>query len=186
MATPYASKQELEAYADRTLDGTRADLALELASAAVDDAAAIIGATIDKQTGDTVTLDGDGTATLLLPWPVIDVTKVVEIDDDGTEEELTGPGNDDIDYRWTRLGELLRVGSTCWPARARSVEVTLDHGLDPVPATIKAVVLEVAETMLTNPSQLDSLNTDDTSASFNAGGITLSRSQERRVLRAIR
>lgn len=181
----YATATELQSFHGGSIPTDRANLALELASGAADDAALTLGATIAKQTDRTVTLDGTGGSQLLAPWPIEDVSKVVIVKDNGDEETLDGPGSSDVDYRWTREGVLERAGAT-WPDRPRSVKVTLTHGMDPVPDEIKAVVLEVAESAYSNPSQLRSFNTDGTSVSFNAGGVVLSRSQQERVRNAIR
>lgn len=181
----YATATELQSFHGGSIPTDRANLALELASGAADDAALTLGATIEKQTDRTVTLDGTGGSQLLAPWPIEDVSKVVIVKDNGDEDTLDGPGSSDVDYRWTREGVLERAGST-WPDRPRSVKVTLTHGLDPVPTSIKAVVLEAAEAAISNPSQLGSLNTDGTNVGLNAGGIRLSRDQIRRVLQAIR
>lgn len=181
----YASPSELQSFHGGDIPTDRAELALELASAAADDAAATLGATIEQQEDRTVTLDGTGGSQLLVPWPVDSISSVAIIEDDGDEDTLDGPGSSDVDYRWTREGVLERAGAA-WPDRPRSVKVTLTHGLDPVPTSIKAVVLEAAEAAISNPSQLGSLNTDGTNVGLNAGGIRLSRDQIRRVLQAIR
>lgn len=181
----YATAGELQSFHGGSIPTDRAELAIELASVAADDAAATLGAIIEQQQDRIITLDGTGGTQLLVPWPVDAISNVAIIKDNGDEETLDGPGSSDVDYRWTREGVLERTGAA-WPDRPRSVKVTLTHGLSPVPVSIKAVVLEAAEAAISNPSQLGSLNTDGTNVGLNAGGIRLSRDQVRRVLQAIR
>lgn len=168
---PYASKTDLDAFVGYTVDTSRATLLLDLASNGCDTAAASVGATIAQQDGDTRTLDGNGHPELLLPgWPVTAVDQVVEIDTDGTETTLRGPDDDSPEYRWSRTGELIRVGTT-WPDRPRSVRATWTHGYADadVPITIKNVVLAVAGRMLINPQGLQNLTTDGTTPGFGGG-----------------
>lgn len=88
-------------------------------------------------TGDVATLDGDGSRVVLLPHtPVRAVSSVVV---DGTTRAAT-------DYEWAADGRL-RFGGRV-PDRYRSVVVTYDHGYDPVPEAVQAVVLDAAEARL--------------------------------------
>lgn len=146
----YATTSELDTYVGRTLDATRAQQLLDVASTAVDRLAGreLTSASL------TETLDGSGGDTLMLHWPVTAVSEVVVVADDGTETTLTGPGASDLDYRWSRSGWLERVGE-CWPDRPRSVEVTYIAGfaadsteLDDV----KWIVLRTAAAMLDDPT----------------------------------
>lgn len=86
-------------------------------------------------TDDEVTLDGDGSRTLLLPAaPVIDVESVTV---DGTAVD---------GYRWSPAGVLRRDGR--WPDRP--VTVVYSHGHDPIPDEIQEAVLSMAVYLATS------------------------------------
>lgn len=79
--------------------------------------------------GDEVWLDGDGTATLLLPAAPVTAVDLVEID--GTA--ATG-------WEWSETGVLRRRAG--WPDRLRSVRVIYDHGYREIPGDIQEAVIE--------------------------------------------
>jgi hypothetical protein len=125
----------------------RAELVLDMASAAVRAAAKSLDATIDG-TSETVTLDAAGTVRLVLPsWPVTAVASVVV-------EGVTLPASE---YEWTRMGVLKRVYGV-WPLKLASVAVTFTHGYTSLPAAVadalKSVTLAVAARAWSNPSGL--------------------------------
>jgi hypothetical protein len=88
--------------------------------------------------GSTLTLDGNGCESLLLP--AAPVTAVHSVTLDGT---LLTEGTD---YEWSSDGFLRRIGRP-WPRRLRCVQVVLDHGYDPVPEDIQEVVIDQARAL---------------------------------------
>lgn len=146
----YATTTDLETHVGATLDTARAQQMIDAATAAVD---MLAGRNLEEAEV-TETIDGAGTDTVLLHWPVSVVSSVALVDDDGTEETLTGPGSSDLDYRWSANGWLERVGD-CWPARPRSVKITYTAGFPAGSielASAKGVVLRTAAQMLENPA----------------------------------
>jgi hypothetical protein len=110
---------------------------------------------VSEVTGDEVTLDGNGAATLALPAaPVTDV-HTVEVDGD----EIT-------DYEWSGTGMLYRAAG--WPRRYRSVVVTYDHGYDPVPDDIVAAVLDQARAVYLIRPGVSQIQTGSENISFGA------------------
>lgn len=125
----------------------RAELVLDMASAAVRAAAKSLDATIDGAS-ETVTLDANGTTKLVLPsWPVTAVASVAV-------EGATLPATE---YEWSRVGLLSRI-SGVWPTKLASVAVTYTHGYASLPANVadalKSVTLAVAARAWSNPAGL--------------------------------
>lgn len=91
---------------------------------------------VARVTGDTVTLYGDGTDRLLLPAaPVVAIAQVL----------LDGAAV--TDYRVRRdAGVLRRDGCGSWPDWAE-IEVTYDHGWDPIPVDVQEAVIDQARTI---------------------------------------
>lgn len=85
----------------------------------------------------TVTLDGDGTRTLLLP--AIPVIEIAVVDVDGI-----GPLTAGRDYEVSSRFGILRRRDGCWPDAYDAVTVTFTHGFDPIPDSIAEAVLEQA------------------------------------------
>ena len=67
---------------------------------------------------DTLTLDGTGTDTILLPSRL--VVNVVSV-------KIRGEELPEDSYEWSTIGALRRLNGV-WPTAYRSVEVTLEHG----------------------------------------------------------
>ncbi|MFI5685901.1 mobile element protein [Streptomyces sp. NPDC051636] len=122
-----------------------------------------VGHRVTLVTDDTVTLDGNGRESLLLPvWPTTAVTRVTL---DGTE--LT----EGSDYSWSESGMLRRLGFLYWPDRLRCLQVIYSHGwdgLDNVPEDIQEVVLERAEAAFTIPVGVQSKAVGGQSVTFGA------------------
>jgi len=157
----FATVAELEAFTDATLTTNRAELALEMASAAVENAAKIVHATIAQLDDEEWTLDGAGTPVLTLPtWPVTAVSTVTV---DGTAVE---------NFSWSRNGVLERDGGV-WPAGRRNIVVTATYGFaeGDVPAEIKAVTLQAASRAALNPARLNSFSDGQVSVGFGGGGV---------------
>lgn len=81
---------------------------------------------------DTITLDGTGTDTILLPSRlVVDVTSV----------KIRGEEVPADSYEWSTIGALRRLNGV-WPNAYRSIEVTMKHGF-----TNMAVLADVVESI---------------------------------------
>ena len=81
----------------------------------------------------TLTLDGPGTATLLLPST--HVTAVTTVTEDGTALAAD-------QWEWSEVG-MLRRRSGVWTERWRGIKVTLTHGYDQAPPGILGIILDV-------------------------------------------
>lgn len=107
--------------------------------------------------GDTITLDGGGTAAVLLPAaPVIAVDEVLL---DG--EELT----DGTHYAWSEDGFLRRLGG-CWPDRLRCLSITYTHGFAEIPEDIQEVVVDKARALYAVKPGLQTLQVGGITAGF--------------------
>lgn len=82
----------------------------------------------------TITLDGTGTDTILLPS-----RRVVEVD----SVKVDGVELDAHHFEWSADG-LLRMRRGCWPDHYRSIEVTMLHGFQDVSALADVVASIVA------------------------------------------
>lgn len=108
---------------------------------------------------ETVTLDGNGKESLLLP--AAPVTAVTSVRVDGIELVY------DTDYRWSHDGFLRRVGR-CWPDRLRCVEVVYSHGYSLIPEDIAEVVIDQARAQYTVRPGLTSMTVGSQSVGFGA------------------
>ncbi|WP_239484394.1 mobile element protein [Streptomyces sp. CS081A] len=119
--------------------------------------------------GDTVTLDGNGRESILLPvWPTTVVTSV------HLDGALLADGTD---YAWSRDGILRRLGCRVWPDRLRCLTVVYSHGwpVDEVPEDIVEVVLDQARIMDTVKPGIQSKAVGGQSVTFGAAaavGVT--------------
>lgn len=103
--------------------------------------------------GDTVTLDGDGSSTLVLPAaPVTGVSSVL-VDDVAID-----------DYGWSRRGLLSRDAG--WPDGFGRVTVTYDHGYDPIPDDVAEAVIDQARTLYHVEPGITQVQTAAESVSF--------------------
>lgn len=109
--------------------------------------------------GDTVTLDGNGKESLLLP--AAPVTSVASVTLDG--EVLVY----DADYRWSEDGFLRRVGRY-WPDKLRCIEVVYSHGYAQIPEDIAEVVIDQARAQYTVRPGLTSMTVGGQSVGFGA------------------
>jgi hypothetical protein len=109
--------------------------------------------------GDTITLDGNGKESLLLP--AAPVTDVASVKVDG--EELVY----DTDYRWSADGFLRRVGA-CWPDKLRCVEVVWSHGHETIPDDIAEVIIDQARAQYAVRPGLTSMTVGGQSVAFGA------------------
>lgn len=134
---PLATAGELNIHLQRTVDTDQAEQAVQLASGAV---RAYCKWNLSRE---TTTLQADGSGTVVLTLPTLELIDVTAIRVGGVDLHL-----DPSLVSWTRRGQLLRAGG--WP-RLRNVEVDCTHGYDPVPDLLKLVVLEMAARGLNNP-----------------------------------
>jgi len=156
----FATIGELEDFTDAKFTVSRAELALQLASGAVESAAKTTHATIVKTDREDL-LDGTGTSVLTLPsWPVSDVT-AVEIDGEAV-----------TDFTWSRNGVLERDDKN-WPQGRRNIKVSATYGFadEDVPTEIKAVTLQAAARAILNPARLNSFSDGQVSVGFGGGGV---------------
>jgi hypothetical protein len=112
---------------------------------------------------DTVTLDGTGAYTVLLPAaPVVAVASVVL---DGTTLV------DSTDYEWSQDGYLRRL-SAPWPTALRCLTVTYTHGYAQVPEDIQEVVLDQARAIYTVQPGVQARTVGGQSVTFGAQAAT--------------
>nr|BEK68853.1 hypothetical protein KPHV_60800 [Kitasatospora purpeofusca] len=133
---PLADPAELAAWLGVPADDPKLIGALTAASRRFRGA---VGHPVTAVTGDTITLDGNGRAEILLPAaPVTAVTAVT----------LSGTAlAEDTDYTWSADGYLRRAGCLLWPRDLRCLAVTYDHGHAEVPGDIQEAVIDQARSM---------------------------------------
>jgi hypothetical protein len=119
-----------------------------------------VGHTVVPVTTETVTLDGNGRESLLLPvWPTTAVQTVV------LEGVTLVEGTD---YDWSDAGILRRLGCRVWPDKLRCLQVGYSHGWATTPEDIQEVVSERAEAMFTIPVGVQSKAVGGQSVTFGA------------------
>lgn len=119
---------------------------VESASAAVRDRCGWHIAPVRTQT--FVVDEPGGRADVFLPTlRLVEITAVKVAGVDLTVDELAA-------LDWSSRGYLSRGGGWRWPARRRSVEITVRHGYPEAPASVAAVVLGLAKRMATTPAGL--------------------------------
>jgi hypothetical protein len=90
---------------------------------------------------DEVTVDGSGTRQLALP--TLHLLDVAAITEDGATVDPAGVQFSEAGYLWR---------PECWTRALRGVTATIDHGYDPVPPEVVAVVLALAARLVNNPT----------------------------------
>lgn len=133
--TSFATVSDLQNFVGQTLDSTRAQQALDLATAAIRNR---IGDP-EEAADDEVTLDG-GHSYLFVTGPV---SEVAEITVDGV---VVDPSN----YVWNEGGTIRGVGSYVFGSAIASVVVTYTHGYATIPDDIKTVCLNAAARVITD------------------------------------
>ncbi|MFC8009152.1 mobile element protein [Streptomyces cinereoruber] len=119
-----------------------------------------VGHPVTLVEGDTVTLDGNGRESILLPvWPT---TLVTSVHLDGV---LLVDGTD---YAWSHDGILRRLGYHVWPRRLRCLSVVYSHGWAEIPEDIVEVVLDQARVMDTVKPGVQSKAVGGQSVTFGA------------------
>lgn len=122
---------------------------------------------------DTLTLDGTGTDTVLLPSRRVEAIETVKVE--GTELEADA-------FEWSADG-LLRRRDRCWPDRYRALEVTLRHGFADMSALADVVASIVARVKIDPTGALANQRAGTQAVSFTAGatGGGLMRSEKERL-----
>ncbi|MEW2383377.1 hypothetical protein AB0873_14980 [Micromonospora sp. NPDC047707] len=141
------------------------------------------GQVIDDEVGqpllrstDTVTLDGSGAASLILPrWPVHAVDEVTLIAVDGTETALAHREG----YLWSTSGVLTRLGG-CWPAHDRAVRVLYTPGYEEAElgSRVRRICLRLAVAGRRNPGGADSEDIADTRVRWHTPGMELTTAEK--------
>lgn len=121
---------------------------------------------------DTITLDGTGTDTVLLPSRrVVDVQSV----------KLNGTPLEATTFEWSADG-LLRRRHGSWPERYRSLEVTLEHGFEDMTALADIVASIMARIKIDPTGALANQRAGTQSVGFvpgAAGGGLMTSEKER-------
>lgn len=141
---PLITTAELGLYLQRTVDPDAAALAVANASGLVRD---YCGWSISAE---TVTLTLDGSGTVLLDLPTLQLNGVTAVRLNGIALESPEDGWPTAEqYTWSTRGQLYRAAG--WPAGFRNVEADVVHGHDPTPDAVRAVVLGLAGAAAFNP-----------------------------------
>lgn len=144
MPTPFVSRTDLSDYLGR--DVTTDDGALVAVDSACEIVRTLTEQDFNEVIGDTVSLDGTGTDTLLLPQLPVSSAGTVSVNGEAV-----------TDYIVTTEGHLIRTAGTAystwtqtagpaayWPQGRQNVSVTYDHGAGTVPADVRMVALMIA------------------------------------------
>lgn len=188
----FASVADLQTLLRRTFSSAESDAA----SLILADVSALIrsvaGMALDTVVADSITIDGHGCSSELLPeWPVQAVHSVSVTRYDGAGTPTVVALAEHVDYEWSTAGVLTATSwtasanSSCggltwgsrpvstvpvWPARPRSITVNYDHGPDAeMLAVLQAICLSAAARTFYNPES--QVLTTDGSGGFGAGHI---------------
>lgn len=142
MGTPFISRTDLSNYLGR--DVSADDGATIATDSACEMVRTLAEQRFDEVSGETISLDGSGTDSLLLPELPVNTVGTVTVN-----------GGTVTDYCLADNGILYRgtAGSRyswphCWPAGRQNVTVTYDHGYSEVPEDIRMVALAVASRLV--------------------------------------
>lgn len=149
---PFASAADLQAFLqDPELDVVAAGMAVNIASSDIRD---YVGWSISQETAVQLTLDGRGERRIFLPTLLL--TDVAEVVEDGTTLVA------DDDYQWSRSGFIRRINAR-WPYKERSIQVTITHGYEPAPDSVRGVCLAIGSRIIHNPENVASYSIDGVS-----------------------
>lgn len=109
--------------------------------------------------GETITLDGNGRGSVLLPAAPVTAVEAVELDGQALTYRT--------DYEWSSDGFLRRVDG-CWPNRLRCLTIVYSHGFDPIPEDVAEVVSDQARAGYTVRPGLTAMTVGGQSLSFGA------------------
>ncbi len=171
----FATVGELAAFTGRDLSQQDAGalLALELASGAI---VAWCGQAIERVVGDLARLDGVASDRIVLPERP--VTAVGEVRIGGTVVDPQALAH-------SASGVLARTDGGDFSAPPGGVQVTYDHGYDPIPEAVRAVCLQVAARALANPEGIRQEGIGGYSVTYASAGVLL-RDDEREALAGLR
>lgn len=141
--TPLVVAEDLAAYLQRDLDRSSAELAID---GAVGAAQTYCRWSLGAE-ATTFTLDGTGSTVLSLPTLRLVTVDAVRLDGVALESCPAGGGST-VQYGWSAVGQLFRAAG--WPKRPRCVEADVVHGYDPLPRSVRLVVLAVAGRLMNN------------------------------------
>lgn len=114
---------------------------------------------------DTITLNGSGRETLLLPYMHIVGAATVQVDGQPVTDYVTDPA----------AGILRRTNYKIWPDSLSNVTVTCSHGYKNLPGDMQDAVLEQAEAQYRTITGVSSYSVGGRSITFGAGstvGVT--------------
>ena len=191
MTALFTAEEMLSAVQRAEIEATTAALLVDMASATV---RTYVKQTLTTVTGDAATLYGDGSTMLILPeTPVTGVTSVTV---GGTG--ASGSGTDiTAEAEWTADGQLRYVAVAATPHRGAwyypwqpgvRVDVVYDHGYATVPADVKAVAIELAQSLAANSDGIIMERIGDYQVTWAQGGtfslpgrMGLNRDQKERL-----
>lgn len=160
----FASTDDLSAFVGYTVDVTRGNAVLSMASAIIRN---YTGCQLDSITGD-VYLDQRGDNTILLPErPVNNVSAVKVLSSDGTTWITLSPSADNPDYSWdSHAGTVTIYNINQAISPVPTVQITYDHGYATIPDPIKQVCIYVASRLLANPNGVAAQSTGQVSVRY--------------------
>lgn len=112
---------------------------------------------------ETLVLDGSGHGTLQLPTKRVESIWSVKVL--GVELGLN-------DYDWSPVGMLAMRSHARFPDRYRSVEVSLTHGYETMPAELETVILGLAVRAVASPMGETSIRVGDRMSTFGSVGTS--------------
>lgn len=112
---------------------------------------------------DSITLDGNGTQSLLLPAAPVVSVESVELDGEALVLNT--------DYEWSADG-YLRCLSGYWPNRLRCIALTYTHGYAMIPEDIQEVVLDQARAIYAITPGVQQKTVGSQSVTFGAQAAT--------------
>ena len=176
---PFITTTDLVNYIGR---GGTADPGMIIAvDAACDTCRTVAEMTFNEVIGDTITLDGTGTDTLLLPELPVTAAGTVVVDGSGTVTDYVLNGNGILIRRDTATDSVATTLS--WPAGRQNVVVTYDHGYADadMPRDVRMVALAIAARLVIQGPMLSETG-GDSQARYAVASTDLTTG-ERRILR---
>ena len=140
MAGALASSDDLRLLLGaESIDSERADLLLDAISSEV---YAFTGQSFDAVLDEQISLDGSGTAIVMLPG--LPVHEVLSVSESGVELDAKS-------WEWNASGILRRLNGI-WLQRYRNIVVHCSHGFATVPPEVTLLVCRVAPRGYVNPT----------------------------------
>lgn len=184
----FATEAELEAYTGVSIDTTRAELLLDLATGAI---RAYTGQTISQATSTAITIPGNYTERLDLPERPASAPTLVKLGDTTLTEDTEYV----FDGRWSlfrgtaavglfvaNLPESFLTGYSDWGGPQTPITITYTHGFATIPDDVKGVCLALAARSLQSPDGVNSESVGSYSVSYSRTGGAVSLLDEERAL----